>query len=260
MAERRKGSASRGAKAGSAKRGGRSSGQKGQAGAAPGGRGGAQARRAQGGSGQRLPGWAWLLIGAVLGGLLFFLVQILSGPAPAPSSSPDPEAEPSSAAEPEESRAASRQKAEEERDYDFYELLMNSEVTVPEAQRQSRREERQPAEGGDSTGSEESPEEPPEGPPEEPQERKAEGRPEFGDGQAYLLQAGSFRRQEAADQMRASLALAGLRAEIHTVELDNGERWHRVRVGPFTERERLEQARTRMESRDIQPMLLRRKG
>lgn len=250
MAERRKGSASRGAKAGSAKRGGRSSGQKGQAGAAPGGRGGAQARRSQGGSGQRLPGWAWLLIGAVLGGLLFFLVQALGGSGP--SSSPDPEAEPSSAAEPERSSAASRQEAEEERDYDFYELLMNNEVTVPEAQRQSRREERQPAEGGDSTGSEES--------PEEPQERKAEDRPEFGDGQAYLLQAGSFRRQEAADQMRANLALAGLRAEIRTVELDNGERWYRVRVGPFTERERLEQARARMESRDIQPMLLRRKG
>ncbi|MBK1725869.1 SPOR domain-containing protein [Halorhodospira neutriphila] len=254
MAERRKGSASRGAKAGSAKRGGRSSsGQKGQAGAAQGGRAGAQARRSQGGSGQRLPGWAWLLIGAVLGGLLFFLVQALRGSASAPSP-PAQEAEPSSAAEPERSRAASRQEAaEEERDYDFYELLMNSEVTVPEAQQQSRREERQPADGGEPADSGEPPDE--QGP-----EQAAQRRLDFGGGQAYLLQAGSFRRQEAADRMRASLALAGLRAEIHTVELDNGERWHRVRVGPFTERERLEQARARMESRDIQPLLLRRKG
>lgn len=247
MAERRKGSASRGAKAGSAKRGGRSSsGQKGQAGAAQGGRAGAQARRSQGGSGQRLPGWAWLLIGAVLGGLLFFLVQALGGSGP--SSSPAPEAEPSSAAEPEDSRAASRQEAaEEERDYDFYELLMNSEVTVPEAQQQPRREERQPADSGEP-------------PDEQGPKQAAQRRLDFGGGQSYLLQAGSFRRQEAADRMRANLALAGLRAEIHTVELDNGERWHRVRVGPFTERERLEQARARMESRDIQPLLLRRKG
>nr|WP_274519893.1 MULTISPECIES: SPOR domain-containing protein [unclassified Halorhodospira] len=99
-------------------------------------------------------------------------------------------------------------------------------------------------------------------------ERRTEGEEEeaisraatFEEGRSYLLQAGSFRRHDDAESMRATLALVGLPAQIHTVELDEGEEWHRVRVGPFDDSDRLEEARTRMEDNDIQPLMLRQDG
>ena len=49
----------------------------------------------------------------------------------------------------------------------------------------------------------------------------------------YYLQAGSFRRFEDADRVKAQLALLGVVAGVQRVTINGGETWHRVRVGSY---------------------------
>ena len=58
----------------------------------------------------------------------------------------------------------------------------------------------------------------------------------------YYLQAGSFRQRAEADRVRAQIILMGLDARLEDARLANGETWHRVQVGPFTDQARVNQA------------------
>lgn len=72
---------------------------------------------------------------------------------------------------------------------------------------------------------------------------------------AYLLQAGSFRREADADAMRVQLILLNLDAEIRKFE-SNGELWHRVIVGPFNERSKMAKTRSTLLENGIESLLL----
>ena len=54
-----------------------------------------------------------------------------------------------------------------------------------------------------------------------------------GEEVVYRVQAASFRKVDDADQLRALLLLQNLPVEMSTSQV-NGQRWHRVVVGPFT--------------------------
>lgn len=75
-------------------------------------------------------------------------------------------------------------------------------------------------------------------------------------GDLYVLQAGSFRRWEDADRMRARLALLNVESKVQTVTMDNGEIWHRVRVGPYSSYREVDKLRRRMQSGNINSMLM----
>ena len=77
---------------------------------------------------------------------------------------------------------------------------------------------------------------------------------------SYLLQVGSFRKHEDADALKASLALLGLEADIQTVSINGEETWHRVRVGPFEQRDALNQARQRLAENNIEVMVFKKRG
>ena len=47
----------------------------------------------------------------------------------------------------------------------------------------------------------------------------------------YVLQAGSYRKPEEADRVRAQLKLQGIDANVQRVSVDD-DVWHRVRIGP----------------------------
>lgn len=71
----------------------------------------------------------------------------------------------------------------------------------------------------------------------------------------YILQAGSFRQEADADAMRVQLILMNLEAEIRKVD-SNGEIWHRVIVGPFTERTTMAKTRSTLLENSIESLLL----
>jgi len=76
----------------------------------------------------------------------------------------------------------------------------------------------------------------------------------------YLLQVGSFRNFSDADAFKAQLALKGFESKIQTITIDNDSTWHRVRIGPITEMPALNQTRSQLRKNDIEFMLLKIKA
>ena len=62
----------------------------------------------------------------------------------------------------------------------------------------------------------------------------------------YILQIASFRSMKDADGLKAQLTLLGFRPVVQTVAIDSDEKWHRVRIGPYADRDSLEAARVRL--------------
>lgn len=73
----------------------------------------------------------------------------------------------------------------------------------------------------------------------------------------YVLQAGSFRKLAEADRVKAELALLGMEATIQTVAIDGEDKWHRVRVGPFTNVQALNEARATLKRNGLEVMVLK---
>ena len=80
----------------------------------------------------------------------------------------------------------------------------------------------------------------------------------FQSGERYILQAGSFRNNEDADRRRAQILLLGLDAKVELVEA-NGDRWHRVYVGPFLTHNTLSSARSKLINESIDTLVIRQK-
>ena len=169
-----------------------------------------------------MPAWAWVLCGIVLGLAISALalykdwvpvVRERDAPRPNPQATPsEPVAEPGVA-----DRAPPKPK------YDFYTVLPEMEVVIPESQVSAEAARPEP--------------------PTEP-------------GARYFLQTGSFRSAEDAEQMKARLALLGLRAQVVTVDI-NAQTWHRVRVGPYVSARELDDARRTLSSNGVEAIALK---
>lgn len=73
----------------------------------------------------------------------------------------------------------------------------------------------------------------------------------------YVLQAGSFRSAADADRLRAQLALLGVESRIQTVTIDEADTWHRVRIGPLQDLGELNNVRRRLASNSIEALVIR---
>jgi cell division protein FtsN len=72
----------------------------------------------------------------------------------------------------------------------------------------------------------------------------------------YFVQVGAYSKSEDAEQQRARLALAGLRATV-TEREQNGRTVHRVRLGPFEKRDEAEAQTDRAKAIDPDAALVR---
>jgi cell division protein FtsN len=72
----------------------------------------------------------------------------------------------------------------------------------------------------------------------------------------YVLQAGSFSRFADADRMKAQLALLGMVAGVQRVTVDD-KSYHRVRIGPMTDLDTLNDYRSRLRRADIEALIIR---
>jgi cell division protein FtsN len=77
------------------------------------------------------------------------------------------------------------------------------------------------------------------------------------DNSVYILQVGSFKQLEAADQVKAQLALLGVIADIQRVVLNGQDTLYRVRIGPYSDQEKLNQERLRLQENNLEFMLLK---
>ncbi|MEJ2534441.1 MAG: SPOR domain-containing protein [Gammaproteobacteria bacterium] len=114
------------------------------------------------------------------------------------------------------------------RSFDFFTVLPEMEVVVPERELSSQSE---PA---------------------------AAPSPDSG-GESFMLQAGSFRSAADADQMKARLALLGAVADVQQVTV-NDQTWHRVRIGPVNGAREANQLRRQLQDNGIEVLVLRESG
>src|SRR5438105_14952763 len=127
--------------------------------------------------------------------------------APEAADTPRPDPHRAARAEPEGPGAGAGRASDK---YDFYEMLPNFEVVVPEKDKDVKRD---------------------------PPAAARIGRPGV-----YVLQAGSYRNEADADRVRAQLALQGVDARGQRVAVDN-DVWHRVRLRPITSPDELNRVR-----------------
>lgn len=112
---------------------------------------------------------------------------------------------------------------ERDRQYDFFTVLPEIEVVVPNEEIEERARDR------------------------DRDEPSRQG--------PYMLQVGSFRSGEDAERLRAEITLLGLDASIETVTV-NEVTWHRVRVGPFDGARAADGARRRLQENGHDAMVL----
>jgi len=224
-------------------------------------RGKSQARR--GGNGGSLPGWAWLLIGAVLALIVVLVVPKYLSQAPREDGffrpRPNPDARPAiSALDEADPPPAPRAPAQArplpapktEPDYDFYTLLPEQETAISDAELAALARAREPARPATPLPTPHPDAAAPATPAVEPvsSATRTPGR--------YVLQAGAFSSAAEAESLKAQIALLGLQAKIEPGTVD-GTPVHRVRLGPYVSAGELAEVKQRLGNGGLSALAVR---
>ncbi len=180
--------------------------------------------------------WRWFLGGALCGALL---VWVAGNPQILPSAVRGAASEAREAVV-NKGTGADQKPARPPTRFEFYTLLPEMEVAVPEEELRA-----DPAPPSVATP---------------PPAATGAASAAASAGASYLLQVGSFRRREDAERLRAQLALLGMEANIQTVSIDGHQTWHRVRVGPYARVGSLNAARARLQAEGHRSLVLRIRG
>jgi cell division protein FtsN len=143
--------------------------------------------------------------------------------------SPAPKVQDRATEQPQEASPVTRRK------FDFYTLLPELEVLVPEPPSQ---EQRQPI--------------PRPAVSDVPRDNK---KSPSRSSTTYILQAGSFQKPREADSLKAQLALLGVESNIQRVRVDRST-WYRVRIGPYDNRKQLNRIRAKLSKNKIDTLLV----
>jgi cell division protein FtsN len=176
-----------------------------------------------------IPAWFWLL-GGILIGLGTAVALMLKGYLPEIKQhlptvdTPTAGKEESALIDGDSSQAAKPKKPR----FDFFTVLPEMEVVVPEQELSRKADKPEPA-------------------PDTPTSR---------DQDSYILQAGSFRSTADAEQMKVRLALMGSMATVQTVTV-NGQTWHRVRIGPFKGARKADEMRRMLSDNQIDTLVMK---
>jgi cell division protein FtsN len=73
---------------------------------------------------------------------------------------------------------------------------------------------------------------------------------------SYLLQAGSFSAAADADRMKANLALLGFESHVQRVTLDGGNVFNRVRIGPVEDLDAAKRTQRQLRDAGIDTLLM----
>ncbi|MCG8392971.1 MAG: SPOR domain-containing protein [Pseudomonadales bacterium] len=190
---------------------------------------------------RQVPGWVWLFTGLMVGLFVAFLFHLGKTQMEQGGRPPVAKADKDAPAQPEKPSPKSDPKAEDSPQFDFYAVLPKMEVIVPQN------------EGDSDTASRK-----------QPDSRKPDNntrKPQTGTrhSERYLLQAGSFRSNEDADRRRAELILQGFEATIQSVDLENGDSWHRVMIGPYNNVNTMHRAQDQLAGKGIETLPIKMK-
>nr|VFK53592.1 MAG: Sporulation related domain-containing protein [Candidatus Kentron sp. TUN]VFK54274.1 MAG: Sporulation related domain-containing protein [Candidatus Kentron sp. TUN]VFK55131.1 MAG: Sporulation related domain-containing protein [Candidatus Kentron sp. TUN] len=117
--------------------------------------------------------------------------------------------------------------------FEFYTILPEREIRVPEHELRSQQ-------------------------PQTPKKTETDRTPSRTSGR-YILQVGSFRHLEDADRLKANLVLGGFDVEIQTVSMSGGDTWHRVRLGPYKDLGAVHRIQAELQKNGFAPLVLKEK-
>lgn len=174
---------------------------------------------------QEYPGWAYGLFGLAVGLSVAAAVWVndRSDADKLSSTLREPASLESSIDDNGETQASAARPAPKESRFQFYDMLPNFEVVIPEED---------PEVAADV----------------EPRAVVQPG--------VYVLQAGSFSTYGDADRRRAELALQGISSSIQRVTIDD-KTYHRVRIGPTDDLDELNLLRSRLRAAKIDVLRIR---
>jgi cell division septation protein DedD len=237
-------------------------------------RGKNQARRSGGGRGAS--GVTWLLAGLLIGGAVFGYFQFKDrlpwGKPVATLPTPDPDAR-VRGSDRDDSVAGVGAAEKPKPKYEFYELLPEREVVIPDAELDAQaRAEAAARLAARRAAAEAAAREDAASAPPTPTGETAAGLATAGesaasepptpaiaaprDGARYLIQAGAFRGLAEAEALKAKIAMTGEIARIETAEI-NGATVHRVRMGPYPDASGLAAAKQALASHGIPAQAIR---
>ncbi len=167
--------------------------------------------------------WKWLLIALLIA---FFIIFLMFLKGSSPKKEPQKQ-QPATKVVTQSKKTPKRQdKARVEPRYDFYTILPETEIVVPDHEIYTRRRE------------------------EHVGKRKAS---------TYTVQAGSFRHFDEADKLRAKLALIGIESRVEKATV-GGVIWNRVKMGPFKSSSQIAILKKRLKSNGVDTIVTETKG
>ncbi len=173
---------------------------------------------------QDYPGWLWMLFGLSIGLSVAFAIYVKDRQPDDVQRVADEDTAPGAAADKKgETESSAKVETPKKSRFDFYEMLPNFEVIIPE-QEPNVAADIEPA--------------------------------AVVDPGIFVIQAGSFRTYADADRRRAELALQGIESAIQRVTIDD-KTYHRVRIGPIDNLDKLNLLRSRLRAARIDVLLIR---
>ncbi|MCH7501991.1 MAG: SPOR domain-containing protein [Proteobacteria bacterium] len=173
---------------------------------------------------QDYPGWLWMLFGLSIGLSVAFAIYVKDRhPDGSPTFAQKDAADNLAVDNNGEVESTAEMETPKKSRFDFYEMLPNFEVIIPE---------QEPDVAAD-----------------------VEPRAVVDPG-IYVLQAGSFTSYADADRRRAELALQGIESNIQRVTIDD-KTYHRVRIGPIDDLRELNILRSRLRAARIDVLRIR---
>lgn len=176
---------------------------------------------------RQTPAWAMVLLGVVLG-VVASLVVLYGGKIPTLRGGKNlPQPNPEAVAPKESEKALAEEAAKAappappKSNYDFYSVLPEKEVVIPDselsakAKAEQQRAKQQAQANAANNGT-----------------TPATTPPPAASGGRYMLQVTATSDAGAADTLKAKLAMLGFSAKVYTSTVD-GKTLHRVRLGPF---------------------------
>lgn len=231
-----------------------------------------------------MPGWGWAVIGILVGALLMFAMRGHLPMAPRGNEGPQPNAQATAqrgsdagAAGNESTSANDSAPAPKKPQYDFYSVLSEKEVRIPDAviSAQAKAEQQQKQQAAQQAAQAAAAQQ-------QQQQAAAKSAPAAvseaitpapesavraapaatpaantaATGSGYLLQVGAFPSASDAETLKAKLAMQGFVANVAPVNV-NGQTYNRVRLGPFHSATELESAKHRLASAGINAIALK---
>jgi cell division protein FtsN len=213
------------------------------------------------------PAWAGILLGILIGGLV---VVVLMRHSLVPMTPKGPQPNPEATAQPgsdEGLAPSSGATAPKKPQYDFYSVLSEKEVRIPDSEisaqakaEQAQQKQQPPTQPVTPVA----PKLPANAPPAVTQNitaapPSAVAPPPSSGPSGYLLQVGAFPSAADAETLKAKLALQGFVANVQSVNV-GGQTYHRVRLGPFHSATELESAKQRLSAAGISAIALKAGG